>query len=40
MSLVSYPMTVPMPWAPVISSLVLACVFLYTSMLVVQGKEY
>jgi len=40
MSLASYPMTGPMPWAPVISSSVMACVFLYTSMLVVQRKEY
>jgi hypothetical protein len=40
MSLVSYPMAGPMPWAPVISSLVIVCVLSYTSMLVIQRKEY
>lgn len=40
MSLVSYPMSGPMPWAPVILSLVLACVFLSASVIVVQRKEY
>ena len=40
MNLISYPVTAPMPWAPVITSLVFACVLLYASVLVLQRKEY
>jgi hypothetical protein len=40
MSLISYPITGPMPWASVIFSLVLTAVLLYASMLIVQRKEY
>ncbi|MGA3210398.1 MAG: hypothetical protein ABSD20_03770 [Terriglobales bacterium] len=40
MSLVSYPATAPMPWAPVLASVVFTAVLLYTSLLVVRRKEY
>jgi ABC-2 type transport system permease protein len=40
MSLISFPITGPMPWAPVISSLVLMAVLMYASMLIIQRKEY
>ncbi|MGP8174692.1 MAG: hypothetical protein ACLP7O_09120 [Terracidiphilus sp.] len=40
MSLISYPVTAPMPWAPVVASLALAGVFLCTSALVLQRKQY
>lgn len=40
MSLISYPLNGPMPWAPVIASLVLTAVLMYASMLIVQHKEY
>lgn len=40
MNLISYPITGPIPWAPVISSLVLTSALLYASMLIVQRKEY
>jgi hypothetical protein len=40
MSLFSYPVTAPMPWAPVAASLALAGVFLCASVLVLQRKEY
>jgi hypothetical protein len=40
MTLFSYPLTAPMPWAPIIASLALAVVFLCASMLVLQRKEY
>jgi hypothetical protein len=40
MTLFSYPVTAPVPWAPIIASLALAGVFLCASMLVLQRKEY
>ncbi len=40
MNLISYPATGPMPWAPVITSLVFTGVLLYASSLVLQRKEY
>ena len=40
MSLVSYPVTAPMPWAPIVASVVFAGVFLYASVLVLQRREY
>jgi hypothetical protein len=40
MSLFSYPLTAPMPWAPVVASLVFAGVCLCASVLVLQRKEY
>ena len=40
MSLVSYPLTAPMPWTPVVASLVFASICLYLSALVIQRKEY
>jgi hypothetical protein len=40
MSLISYPLTAPMPWTPIVASLMLACVCLYLSVLVLQRKEY
>ncbi|MGA2671798.1 MAG: hypothetical protein ABSE99_01110 [Terracidiphilus sp.] len=40
MSLNCYPLTAPMPWAPVVASAVLAGVLLYASVLVLQRKEY
>jgi hypothetical protein len=40
MTLISYPLTAPMPWAPVVASLALAGALLCASMLVLQRKEY
>ena len=40
MSLWSYPITAPMPWAPLITSVMLTGVLLYASVLVLQRKEY
>jgi hypothetical protein len=40
MSLNCYPITAPMPWAPVTASLVLTGVFLWLSVAVLQRKEY
>jgi hypothetical protein len=40
MTLFSYPLTAPMPWAPIVASLALAGVFLCASVLVLQRKEY
>ena len=40
MSLISYPVTAPLPWAPVLTSLVAAGALLYASVLVLQRKEY
>jgi hypothetical protein len=40
MSLNCYPITAPMPWTPVVASLVLTGVLLWISVLVVQRKEY
>jgi len=40
MSLNCYPITAPMPWAPVVTSAVLAGILLYASVLVLQRKEY
>jgi hypothetical protein len=40
MSLISYPVTALMPWAPVVASLALAGVFLCISALVLQRKQY
>ncbi|MGA2277443.1 MAG: hypothetical protein ABSG00_07555 [Terracidiphilus sp.] len=40
MSLNCYPMTAPMPWAPVLGSLALTVLLLWASMHVVQSKEY
>ncbi|MGD0901658.1 MAG: hypothetical protein ABR924_01835 [Terracidiphilus sp.] len=40
MTLFSYPLTAPIPWAPIVASLALAGVFLCASALVLQRKEY
>jgi hypothetical protein len=40
MSLNCYPVTAPIPWAPIVASLVFAGVLLCASVLVVQRKEY
>jgi hypothetical protein len=40
MSLVSYPATAPMPWAPVLASVLLTGILLSASVLVLQRKEY
>jgi hypothetical protein len=40
MSLISYPLTAPMPWTPVVASLVLTGVLLWISVAVLQRKEY
>jgi hypothetical protein len=40
MSLMSYPATAPMPWAPVLASLVITGVLFCASVLVLQRKEY
>jgi hypothetical protein len=40
MSLISYPVTAPMPWLPVVTSLALTAVLLYASARVLQRKEY
>jgi len=40
MSLISYPISAPIPWLPIVASLVLAFGLLYTSVLVLQRKEY
>jgi hypothetical protein len=40
MSLNCYPITAPMPWAPVLASLALTGLLLWASVLVVQRKEY
>jgi hypothetical protein len=40
MSLISYPVTAPMPWAPALTSLVQTGGLLYASMLILQRKEY
>jgi hypothetical protein len=40
MSLISYPITAPMPWTPVVASLVLASICLYLSALVLRRKQY
>ena len=40
MSLMSYPATAPMPWLPVVTSVALTAVLLYTSVLVLQRKKY
>ena len=40
MSLISYPATAPIPWLPVVTSVALTAVLLYTSVLVLQRKKY
>jgi hypothetical protein len=40
MTLISYPLTAPIPWAPIVASLAFAGVCLYASVLVLQRKEY
>ena len=40
MSLISYPLTAPMPWAPLLASVALAGVCLFASVLVLERKEY
>jgi hypothetical protein len=40
MTLFSYPLTAPFPWAPIVASLVFAGVCLAASVLVLQRKEY
>jgi hypothetical protein len=40
MSLVSYPLTAPMPWTLVSTSLIITGLLLYASALVLQRKEY
>jgi F0F1-type ATP synthase membrane subunit c/vacuolar-type H+-ATPase subunit K len=40
MSLISYPITAPMPWTPLAASLVFAGVLLCASVLVLQRKEF
>jgi hypothetical protein len=40
MTLWSYPLTAPMPWAPVVASVVCTGVLLYASVLVLRRKEY
>ena len=40
MTLISYPLTAPFPWAPIVASLVFAGVCLAASVLVLQRKEY
>jgi hypothetical protein len=40
MSLLSYPVTAAMPWAPVVASLVVAAGLLCASVLVLERKEY
>jgi hypothetical protein len=40
MSLNCYPITAPMPWAPVAASLVLAGILMWMSVAVLQRKEY
>jgi hypothetical protein len=40
MSLISFPLTAPMPWTPVVASLVLTGVLLRMSVAVLQRKEY
>ena len=40
MSLWSYPATAPMPWAPIVASVAFTGVLLYTSVLVLQRKEF
>lgn len=40
MSLLSYPATAPMPWAPVAASVVVSGILLWASVLVLQRKEY
>lgn len=40
MSLISYPVAAPIPWLPIVASLVLAGGLLHTSVLVLQRKEY
>jgi hypothetical protein len=40
MTLFSYPVTAPMPWAPIVASLLFAGVCLCASVLVLQRKEY
>jgi hypothetical protein len=40
MSLISYPIAGPIPWAPVIFSLALTAVLMYASTLIVQRKQY
>jgi hypothetical protein len=40
MNLWSYPLTAPMPWAPVVASVVCTGILVYASVLVLQRKEY
>jgi hypothetical protein len=40
MSLISYPLTAPMPWAPLLASVALAGVCLFASVVVLERKEY
>lgn len=40
MSLISYSVTAPMPWAPVLASVMIAAVLVCASVLVLQRKEY
>jgi hypothetical protein len=40
MSLISFPITAPMPWSLLVWSFVLTCGLLYASVLVLQRKEY
>ena len=40
MTLISYPLTAPIPWAPIVASLAFTGVCLCASVLVLQRKEY
>lgn len=40
MSLISYPLAAPMPWAPVLTALAITAMLLCASVLVLQRKEY
>ncbi len=40
MNLISYPVTGPMPWTPLITSLVFSGILLYAALLVLRRKEY
>jgi hypothetical protein len=39
-NLISYPLTAPMPWTPLVASLMLTGVLLWMSVVVLQRKEY
>ena len=40
MNLLSYPVTAPMPWAPMVASVAFTGIMLFTSVRVLQRKEY